>query len=352
MTPIELMQAGKLHYFDDEEIQALTQRAQELTARFNAAAANDDEARAEILQQLLGKIEGWCLIKPPFHCDYGKFIEIGDGTFLNYDCIILDASPVKIGRHVFIGPRTCIYTASHPIDAAVRIAGYDISKPVTIGDNVWIGGNVVVNPGVTIGENSIIGSGSVVTKDIPSNVIAAGNPCRVIREITDDDKRYWEAQRDEFLQSQKGAEKEVMTQVKFYDEVDDSLLKFAVIIAKSGGKWVFCQHRERDTYEIAGGHREAGEAILDTAKRELYEETGALKYELKQICVYSVTAPDNFDGRETFGMLYFADITQFEGELHSEIETVLLTEKLPSKWTYPAIQPKLLEHAAALGYTN
>lgn len=143
-----------------------------------------------------------------------------------------------------------------------------------------------------------------------------------------------------------------MTQVKFYDEVDDSLLKFAVILAKSGGKWVFCQHRERDTYEIPGGHREAGETILDTARRELYEETGALEYDLSPICVYSVTAPDNFDGRETFGMLYFAHITKFEGALHSEIESIFLTEHLPTEWTYPEIQPKLLEYAASLGYTN
>lgn len=200
MTELELMNAGELHRFDDKEIDELAFRAQKLIEKYNSVPANDEEARTEILKELLGKVDGWCAIKPPFHCDYGKFIEIGEGSFLNYDCIILDACKVKIGSHVFVGPRTCIYSATHPIDAAVRIAGYDISKPVTICDNVWIGGNVVVNPGVTVGEGSIIGAGSVITKDIPPNVIAAGNPCRVIRKITEEDKRYWEEKRDQYLE--------------------------------------------------------------------------------------------------------------------------------------------------------
>lgn len=134
-----------------------------------------------------------------------------------------------------------------------------------------------------------------------------------------------------------------MTQVKFYDSVDDSLLKFAVIVAKSNGKWVFCKHKERDTYECPGGHREAGEAIDDTAKRELYEETGAIDYVIQPVCIYSVTAPDNFEGKETFGKLYYAQIKSFEGELHSEIEKVELFDELPTNWTYPEIQPLLLK---------
>lgn len=132
-------------------------------------------------------------------------------------------------------------------------------------------------------------------------------------------------------------------EVKFYDSVDDSLLKFAVIISKHKGKWVLCKHKERSTYEVPGGHRETGENIFDTAKRELYEETGATDFEIKPVCVYSVTAPDNFDGQETFGMLYFADIKEFELELHSEIEKIELFDELPSNWTYPLIQPKLLK---------
>lgn len=136
-----------------------------------------------------------------------------------------------------------------------------------------------------------------------------------------------------------------MTQVRFYENTNDELLKFAVIIAKTDGKWVFCKHKERDTYEVPGGHREAGETILETAKRELYEETGAIDFEITPICIYSVTAPDNFDGKETFGMLYYADIKAFEKELHSEIEKIYISEQLVDNWTYPLIQPKLIVEA-------
>lgn len=133
--------------------------------------------------------------------------------------------------------------------------------------------------------------------------------------------------------------------VNFYDSVDDDLLKFAVIIAKTNGKWVFCKHRERDTYEIAGGHREQGEDILTTAKRELIEETGALDFSIVPICVYSVIGKNrvNDTGEETFGMLYYAEIKSFEKELHSEMEKVVLFDELPTEWTYPQIQPLLIE---------
>ena len=141
-----------------------------------------------------------------------------------------------------------------------------------------------------------------------------------------------------------------MTKVNFYENVNDDLLKFAVIIAKTEGKWVFCKHRERDTYEIPGGHREAGEDISDTARRELREETGAADFEITPICVYSVTAEDNFGGEETFGMLYFADIKTFDNELQFEIEKILITENLIDNWTYPLIQPKLIEEAEKRGY--
>lgn len=138
--------------------------------------------------------------------------------------------------------------------------------------------------------------------------------------------------------------------VNFYEKVDDALLKFAVIIAKTDGKYVFCKHRSRDTLEVPGGHREPQEVILDTARRELYEETGAIDFDIQPVCVYSVTAKDNFDGEETFGMLYFAEIREFEQELHSEIERVVIMDKMPANWTYPDIQPHLMEEAGRRGF--
>lgn len=136
-----------------------------------------------------------------------------------------------------------------------------------------------------------------------------------------------------------------MLEVKFYDAIDDSLLKFAVILSQSDGKWVFCKHKERNTYEAPGGRREAGEDILETAKRELQEETGAVRFDIKPICVYSVTAKNsvNETGEETFGLLCFAEIEEFSDELHSEMEKVVLMDVLPENWTYPLIQPKLIE---------
>ena len=144
---------------------------------------------------------------------------------------------------------------------------------------------------------------------------------------------------------QSGRERYNMLEVKFYDTVDDNLLKFAVIISQSNGKWVMCKHKERDTYEVPGGHREEGEDILETAKRELQEETGAVKFDIEQLCVYSVTGKNsiNENGEETFGLLCFAEIRDFSGELHCEMEKVVLMDELPENWTYPLIQPKLIE---------
>lgn len=142
-----------------------------------------------------------------------------------------------------------------------------------------------------------------------------------------------------------------MTEVKFYDNTDDDLLKFAVIISKANGKFVFCKHKERNTYEIPGGHREKGETVLEAAKRELKEETGAVDFTIKPVCVYSVKGKtrvnENVDD-ETFGMLYVADIFSFE-EIHSEIEKIIITDKLEYDWTYPLIQPKLMKEAQRRG---
>lgn len=133
--------------------------------------------------------------------------------------------------------------------------------------------------------------------------------------------------------------------VNFYEQVDDKLLKFAVIISKHNGQWVFCKHKNRNTYEIPGGHREVNEEIIEAAKRELSEETGALQFEIVPICVYSVVGKNsvNQTGEETYGMLYFADIQTFESELHSEMESVYFFDILPTQWTYPLIQPLLIK---------
>jgi len=133
-----------------------------------------------------------------------------------------------------------------------------------------------------------------------------------------------------------------MTVVKFYEDIEEFLLKFAVIITKYQGKWVFCKHKNRETLEVPGGHREPGESIEETARRELYEETGALQYTIEPIGVYSVTSPEHFEGAETFGKLFYAEVEEFEEELHSEIEKIVIMDELPENWTYPEIQPELL----------
>ncbi|MCI9264091.1 MAG: sugar O-acetyltransferase [Oscillospiraceae bacterium] len=196
MTEKERMLAGKLYRANDPELLAGDRRKWELTRRLDQTTA-PEEVRA-ILRELLGSIGRNFWIQPPFYCDYGSNIHIGDHFFANYGCVILDPGEVTIGDHVFLAPRVSIYTATHPIDAGVRNSELEYAKPVRIGSSVWIGGNSVINPGVTIGDNVVVGSGSVVTKDLPSGVIAAGNPCRVLRKITREDRLYWEAQAAEY----------------------------------------------------------------------------------------------------------------------------------------------------------
>ena len=143
-----------------------------------------------------------------------------------------------------------------------------------------------------------------------------------------------------------------MLEINFYDTIPDDLLKFAVIIAKTNGQWVFCKHRDRDTYEVPGGHREPGEDIFDTAKRELAEETGATCFDIKPICIYSVKGKTKVNQSAediSYGMLYIADIFSF-GEIHSEIEKILVTDTLVDNWTYPLIQPRLIEEAKRRGF--
>lgn len=159
--------------------------------QYNLLPPDQRERIPALLKDLLGKTGDNIMIEPPFHCDYGWNIEVGENFFANYNLTILDVGKVIIGDNAQIAPNVSIYTAGHPIHPDSRNSGYEYGIPITIGNNVWIGGNVVILPGVTIGDNVVIGAGSVVSKDIPANRITVGNPCRIIREITEVDRRYY-----------------------------------------------------------------------------------------------------------------------------------------------------------------
>nr|WP_180218760.1 sugar O-acetyltransferase [Streptomyces albus] len=177
------MLAGDWYVPDDEELAADTRRRAELCAAYNAADAAGPAERRKILEQLIGDLGEDVTIRPPFHCDFGTYLSIGAHTFVNFGAVFLDAAPLTIGRHVQIGPNVQLLTPAHEMDAERRRAGWEKAVPVTIGDNVWLGGGVIVCPGVTIGADTVVGAGSVVTKDLPSGVLAVGNPARVVREL-------------------------------------------------------------------------------------------------------------------------------------------------------------------------
>lgn len=186
MTEKEKMLSGKIYNanYDEELIKERT-NTQDLCYEYNQLKPSHFEARKELLLKILGKIEKTFLIEQPFLCDYGYNIELGENFYSNHNLTILDPGKVIFGDNVFIGPNCGFYTAGHPIDRVLRNEGLEYAKPITVGNDVWFGGNVVVLPGVTIGNNVVIGAGSVVTHDIPSNVVAAGNPCQIIREIVE-----------------------------------------------------------------------------------------------------------------------------------------------------------------------
>lgn len=177
-----------LAYIADEKAFEEMGNCRILLQKLNNANWADPQEIAAIVQELFGKAEN-AFITPPFFCDYGKHIEVGKNFYANFNCTILDVAKVTFGDNCFLAPNVAIYTAGHPIYPTTRNSGYEYGKEITIGDNVWIGGNTVICPGVSIGSNTVIGAGSVVTKDIPDWCIAAGNPCKVIRKITEDDKR-------------------------------------------------------------------------------------------------------------------------------------------------------------------
>ena len=179
----EKMLAGELYIAGDSELARERMRARRLTRLFNQTVATDDAERLALLNQLLGSIGPNSYIEPTFRCDYGYNIHVGANFYANFDCVILDVCAVRIGDNCSMAPGVHIYTATHPVDAAQRIAGPELGKPVTIGHNVWLGGRCVINPGVTIGDNAVVASGAVVTKSVPANTVVGGNPARVIKTL-------------------------------------------------------------------------------------------------------------------------------------------------------------------------
>lgn len=203
MTQYERMKAGKLYstFIKDEKREAARALVIKFLDEFNSTSFGDYETREKLIRNTFSHVGDNAVINKPFYCDYGANISVGNNFYSNFDCIILDVAEVIIGDNVMFAPRVAIYTAAHPIDKDIRNTQLEYGLKVEIGNNVWVGGNTVINPGVTVGDNVVIGSNSVVTKDIPSNTVAAGNPCRVIREIGEDDKDYWNKQAEEFYES-------------------------------------------------------------------------------------------------------------------------------------------------------
>ena len=185
----------EMAYISDESVMEEQKVCRRVLQRLNTVDRSDFDEIGRIVKELLGKSDG-AFVNPPFYCDYGSHIEVGKNFFANYNCTIIDVAKVKIGDNCQMAPNVSIYTAGHPIHPVSRNSMYEYGISVTIGDNVWIGGNTVIMPGVHIGSNTVIGAGSVVTKDIPDWVVAVGNPCRVIRQITEEDKKYYYKDRE------------------------------------------------------------------------------------------------------------------------------------------------------------
>ena len=185
----------EMAYISDDAVMEEQRKTRKILRELNTVDPSDFDRIGEIVEKLFGKSYK-AFINPPFYCDYGFHIEVGENFFANYNCTIIDVAKVKIGDNCQLAPNVSIYTAGHPVHPDSRNSLYEYGIGVTIGDNVWIGGNTVILPGVHIGSNTVIGAGSVVTKDIPDWVIAAGNPCRVIRKITEDDRKYYYKDRE------------------------------------------------------------------------------------------------------------------------------------------------------------
>ena len=182
-TEKEKMLAGEFFHCGDTELMENKKYARTLAEKYNHSSEDDLDLRYSLLKKLFGKCGKKILIKPPFHCDYGYQIFVGENFFANFDCVFLDAAPIEIGDNCMIGPKTCIFAISHPLAPKERQKGIGIPKKVTIGNNVWIGGNVTILPGISLGNNVVVGAGSVVTKSFPDNVVIAGNPAKIIKKI-------------------------------------------------------------------------------------------------------------------------------------------------------------------------
>ncbi|XVH33670.1 maltose acetyltransferase domain-containing protein (plasmid) [Haloferacaceae archaeon DSL9] len=179
----EKMLNGELYDAGDAELAAERKRARKLTRRYNRTSEADAGDRRRLLEELLGSRGRECRVEPPFRCDYGYNIHAGENFYANFDCVVLDVCRVDVGRNCQVGPGVHIYTATHPLDADERIEGREYGEPVTIGDDVWIGGRAVLNPGVTVGDDVVVASGAVVTKDVPDGVVVGGNPATVVKEL-------------------------------------------------------------------------------------------------------------------------------------------------------------------------
>jgi maltose O-acetyltransferase len=184
----ERMLRGELYLADDPEIQADAARAHELMERYNATRAAEQDLRDRLLRELLGAVGEGVVVRPPLWIDYGSNITIGAGTFVNYDCVLLDVAPIRVGAACQLATRVQLLTATHPLDPGPRRRGWESAEPIALGDNVWLGGGAIVCPGVTIGEDTVVGAGAVVTRDLPAGVLAAGVPARVLREIGPEDE--------------------------------------------------------------------------------------------------------------------------------------------------------------------
>jgi len=182
------MQRGELYIAADPQLEADFARAQEIVERYNATPHARAADRGRILRDLLGDVGDEVVVRSVFRCDYGTQISIGSGTFVNYGCVLLDVAPIRIGAHCQIATCVQLLTATHPIDPAARRAGWESGAPITLGDDVWLGGGVIVCPGVSIGGGTVVGAGAVVTRDLPAHAVAVGNPARVLREIGESDR--------------------------------------------------------------------------------------------------------------------------------------------------------------------